>query len=99
LLFYALMVEDPQPVGGGPIRLAPQKLIHVSSRVCRPNLSRSQLPVLFLLTLMSFSNFGCDECKQSDFSIDHLVMCICRVSFVLLEESVCYDHCVPLAKL
>ena len=39
----------------------------------------SQLPVLFLQTLWSFSNFGCKECNQSDFSVDHLMMSTCRV--------------------
>ena len=39
----------------------------------------SQLPVLFLLTVGSFSVFGCKEDNQSDFSIDHLVMSMCRV--------------------
>ena len=38
-----------------------------------------QLQVLFLLTIQSFSNFGCKEHNQSYFSIDHLVMSICRV--------------------
>ena len=38
----------------------------------------SQLPVLFLQTLWSFSNFGCKECNQSDFSVDHLMISKCR---------------------
>ena len=42
-------------------------------------MSHSQLPVLFLLTVYSFSIFGCKEYNQSDFSIDHLVMSMCRV--------------------
>ena len=37
--------------------------------------------------------------NQSDFSIDHLVMSLYRVVCVLLEEGVCYDQCVLLAKL
>ena len=55
--------------------------------------------VLFLLTVCSFSIFGCKEYKQSDFAIDHLVIFMCRVSLVLLEEGVCYDQSVLLAKL
>src|SRR5574340_73729 len=42
-------------------------------------MSHSQLPVLFLLTVQSFSIFGCKEYNQSDFSVDHLVMSMCRV--------------------
>ena len=42
-------------------------------------MSHSQLPVLFLLTLQSFSIFDCKEHNQSDFDIDHLVMSTCRV--------------------
>ena len=43
------------------------------------DLSHSQLWVLFWLTVLSFSIFGCKEYNQSDFSIDHLVMSMCRV--------------------
>ena len=42
-------------------------------------MSQSQFPVLFLLTVQSFSTFGCKEYNHSDFSIDHLVMSMCRV--------------------
>ena len=42
-------------------------------------MSHSQLPVLFLLTVYSFSFFGCKEYNQSDVGVDHLVMSICRV--------------------
>ena len=42
-------------------------------------MSHSQLPVLFLLTVMSFSIFGCKEYNQSDFGVDRLVMSIYRV--------------------
>ena len=54
-------------------------------------LSHSQLPVLFLLTAYSFSIFGCKEYNQSDFSVDHLVMSMCRVRFCgsAGKESVC----------
>ena len=52
------------------------------SLAIRSSWSEPQLPqlqVLFLLTIQSFSNFGCKEHNQSYFSIDHLVMSICRV--------------------
>ena len=39
----------------------------------------SQLPVLLLLTVQSFSIFGCKEYNQSYFSTDYLVMPMCRV--------------------
>ena len=55
--------------------------------------------VLFLLTVWRFSTFGCKEYKQSDFAIDHLVIFMCRVSLVLLEEGICYGQSVLLAKL
>ena len=42
-------------------------------------MSHSQLPVLFLLTVYSFSIFGCKEYNQSDFSVDHQVMSMYRV--------------------
>ena len=42
-------------------------------------MSDSQTLVLFLLTVQSFSMFGCKEYNQSDFSVDYLVMSICRV--------------------
>ena len=42
-------------------------------------LSYSQLPVLFLLTVYSFSIFDYKEYNQSDFGIDYLVMSMCRV--------------------
>ena len=38
-----------------------------------------QLPVLFLMNIYSFSIFGSKKCKQCDFSIDDLVMSMCRV--------------------
>ena len=41
--------------------------------------SHCQLPVLFLLTVWSFFIFGCKECNQSYFGIDHLMMSMCRV--------------------
>ena len=57
-------------------------------------MSHYQLLVLFLLTVQSFSIFGCKKYNQSDFSIDHLVMSTCRVF-----SCVCYDWCILLAKL
>ena len=42
-------------------------------------MSHSQFSVLFLLTVSSFSIFGCKEYNQSDFSIDHLAMSMCRI--------------------
>ena len=42
-------------------------------------MSHSHLPVLFLLTVESFSIFGCKEYNQSDFGVDHLVMSMYRV--------------------
>ena len=43
--------------------------------------------------------FGCKEYNQSDFDVDHLVMSRCvESSLVLLEEGVCYDQCILLAK-
>ena len=39
----------------------------------------SLLPVLFLLTVESFSIFGCKECNHSNICIEHLVMSMCRV--------------------
>ena len=42
-------------------------------------MSHSELLVLFLLTVQSFSIFGCKKYNQSDFSVDNLVMSMCRV--------------------
>ena len=36
-------------------------------------------PSLVFLTVWSYSIYGCKEYNQSDFSIDHLVMSMCRV--------------------
>ena len=60
-------------------------------------MSHSQLPVLFLLTVYSFSICGFKQYNQSDFDIDHLVICV-ESSPVLLEEGVCYDQCAVLAE-
>ena len=62
-------------------------------------MNHSQLLVLFLLTVQSFSIFGYKEYNQSDFGVDHPVMSMCSCpSPVLLEEGVCYDHCILLAE-
>ena len=55
--------------------------------------------ILFLLTVYSFSVFDYKEYNQSYFGIDHLVIFMYRVISLLLEECVCYDQCVLLAKL
>ena len=54
----------------------------------------SQLQVLFLLTVLGFSIFSCKEYNQSDFSIDHLVMSMCRViSCVVGKECSLWPAC------
>ena len=50
------------------------------------DLSHSQLQVLFLLTVYSFSIFNYKECNQFDFSIDHLVMYMCKVVSWFVEK-------------
>ena len=42
-------------------------------------LSHSQLSVLVLLTVQSFSIYAWKEYNESDFGVDHLVMPMCRV--------------------
>ena len=49
-------------------------------------MSHSQLPVLFLLTVWSFSICGCKEYNQSDFGVDHLVMPMCRVFSCIVKS-------------
>ena len=56
-------------------------------------------PGLVFADVHSFSIFGHKECNQSDFSIDHLVLSMCKVSLMLLKKGVCYDQCVHLTKL
>ena len=59
-------------------------------------MSHSQLPVLFLLTVLSFSIFGCIEYNQSDFGIGHLVMSTCRVSsYALGRGCLLWPVCSP----
>ena len=41
--------------------------------------SWSELQIMFLLTVKSFSIFGCKKYNQSVFGIDHLVVSMCRV--------------------
>ena len=56
------------------------------------DLSHSQLPVLFFLTLYCFSTFGCKEYNQSDFVLT-IWWCLWVVfSLMLLEEVVFYDQ-------
>ena len=45
------------------------------------------------------SIFGCKKYNQFYFSIDHLVISMCRVFFCVVGREVCYDECVLLAKL
>ena len=45
----------------------------------------------------TFSIFGCREYNQSDFSIDHLGMSMCRV-ISCIGRGVCYGQCILLAK-
>ena len=61
------------------------------------NLSYSQLP--FLLTVESFSIFGYKEHSQSDFSIDHLVIFMCRIVSYVVGKGCLLDQCVLLMKL
>ena len=48
----------------------------------------SQLQVLFLLTVQSFSIFATKKYNQCDFDIDHLVMPMCRVVFCVVGKRV-----------
>ena len=45
-----------------------------------------QLQFLCLLTVYSFYIFSYKECNQSDFSIDHLVMSMCKVISCVVEK-------------
>ena len=56
-------------------------------------------PVLFLLTVQSFSIFGYKEHSQSDFSIDHLVIFMCRIVSYVVGKGCLLDQCVLLMKL
>ena len=57
-------------------------------------MSQSQLLVLLLLTIKSFSISGCKEYNKSDFVIDHLVKSICRVfSCVVGRECLLWPVC------
>ena len=62
-------------------------------------MSHSQLLVLFLLTVQSFSIFGCNQYNQYDFSIDRQVMSLCRIFSHVIDERVCYYQVIFLAKL
>ena len=50
---------------------------------CSEHWGHSQLLVLFLLTVQSFSIFGCEEENQSDFSVDHLELCSLQQNLLL----------------
>ena len=50
-------------------------------------LSHSQLLVLILLTLQSFSIFDCKQYNQPDFIIDHLMICL-----VFLKKKTTHGH-------
>ena len=67
----------------------------------------NKIELMFWGTVSSLSCFcwlyrasplDCKEYNQSDFGIDHLVLSMCSL-LVLLEEGVCYDKCILLAKL
>ena len=62
-------------------------------------MSHSQLPVLFLITVWSFSIFVCKGYNQSGFTLDHLVMSMCRIFSCVVGKGICYDYCDLLAKL
>ena len=69
-------------------------LLSLSLNLAIWSLSSDQLLVLFLLTVQSFSIFSCKEYNQSDFSIDHLVMFVCRViSCVVGRECLLWPVC------
>ena len=50
------------------------------------DLSHSQLQVLFLLTVYSFSIFSYKECNQCGFGIDYLLMSMCKVISCVVEK-------------
>ena len=57
-------------------------------------------PDLVFANYIKLLHLWLQKYNQSDFGIDHLVMSMCRYGhLVLLEEGVCYDQCVLLAKL
>ena len=63
-------------------------------------MSHSQLLALFLLTLQSFSIFGCKKNIINLISVLTIWLCPCaESSLVLLQEGVCHDQCILLAKL
>ena len=59
----------------------------------------NQCQVLFLLTVWSFSIICRKGHYQSDFSIDHLVMSMCRVISYVVGRSVRYHQGILLTKL
>ena len=56
------------------------------------DLSHSQLQVVFMLTVYSFSIFGYKECNQSDSSIDHLLMSMFKIISCIVEKGVYYNQ-------
>ena len=65
----------------------------------RSHLHRNQHPILFLLTVQSFSIFSCKEYNKSVLVLT-IWRCSCvELSLVFLGEGFCYDQWVPLAKL
>ena len=60
------------------------------------DLSHSQLQVVFMLTVYSFSIFGYKECNQSDSSIDHLLMSMFKIISCIVEKGVYYNQCALL---
>ena len=66
----------------------------------RSSLSEPQsAPGLDFADCIQLLHFWLKEYNQYDFSVDHLVCPCAESSLVLLEESVCYDQCILLAKL
>ena len=57
-------------------------------------------PDLVFADYITLRHLCLQKYNQSDFGIDHLVMPMCRHGhLVLLQEGVCYDQCILLAKL
>ena len=73
--------------------------LQFKSEFCNEEFMTSQLLVLLLLTVQSFSFFGCKEYNKSDFGIDHLVTSMYIVYSCVVGRRCCYDWCILLAKL
>ena len=61
-------------------------------------MSHSQLQVLFLLTVESFSIFSCKH-NQSDLDTDHLVVSMHKAVCWIVGKGVCYVRHALLTKL